>query len=161
MTGSVQEVNGVTTIKFTRAFNAGFNPIINPKLVPIITSTHDTEDAIAYHSCSAGSLVVINLLDGGGSEISEVDLKSIHGSLMIVGWGFFLVLGKLFSPQTRPSLPLPLILSFTQISTCCDFSFLAFSLLFIPSRNSTFPFFPKPNQMFMKERLLPDMQGRH
>lgn len=51
------EVDGVTTIYFTRLLMKGYNPITDLTKVTVIASTHDSADSIQQHSCRISSAV--------------------------------------------------------------------------------------------------------
>lgn len=54
---SATEVDGVTTIYFTRALDAGHNPILDLTRVTVIAATLDGSDLIAYHECRVSRAV--------------------------------------------------------------------------------------------------------
>eukprot|EP01127_Copromyxa_protea_P012926 TRINITY_DN3410_c0_g1_i1.p1 TRINITY_DN3410_c0_g1~~TRINITY_DN3410_c0_g1_i1.p1 ORF type:complete len:575 (+),score=109.78 TRINITY_DN3410_c0_g1_i1:31-1725(+) len=89
--------DGVTTLYFTRTLSSGYNPIINPASVPVITAVLEGEHHLAYHSCSS-DLFLLNLLSGSGAEgYSGDERKDAHGALMIIGWGTFLIVGVMIA----------------------------------------------------------------
>jgi len=105
----------VTTVYFTRDFDAGYNPIMDPSNMVVLVSTHDTVNALAYHSCNAKSTYVINLNDGTGRRGGfNNPQKNTHGILMLVGWGLFIPLGMIFARYGREQFPEGLWFKFHQ-----------------------------------------------
>jgi len=114
---SVSLINGVTTLKFTRPLHSGSNPIANATTMNIIASTHETSQNLAYHTCRVQRLFTVNLLSGKDSDVESGRdiMRTIHGSLMMTGWGVFLVLGMLVARYGRNAFPDGLWLIFHQL----------------------------------------------
>lgn len=88
---SATEVDGVTTIYFTRPLAAGYNPIIDLTRVTVIASTHDDQDELIQHSCRVSQAVCL-------FRISDAD-KGSSSSI----WKQVPVQPDLATPQTRDS----------------------------------------------------------
>jgi len=114
-TGSVEFLNGTTTIFFTRNLADGYNPITDPSNVVVLVSTHDTTNALAYHTCNAKTTYVLNLNDGTGYRGGfNNPQKNTHGIMMLVGWGIFIPLGMIFARYGREQFPDGLWFKFHQ-----------------------------------------------
>jgi len=103
---SATEENGVTTIYFTRLMDSGFNPILDLASVTVIASTLDGFDGIRKHSCRVSQAFILNLETGSGviGAGGSYTLKDVHGALMIIGWGGFLIPGMLIARYGRSAL---------------------------------------------------------
>lgn len=101
---TAEEVDGVTTIYFTRTLDSGAHPITDITAVTMIASTLDGFDGLGYHSCRVSQAYIVNLVTGnstaGASRVANPQ-KDAHGALMMAGWGVFLVLGLIVAGYGR------------------------------------------------------------
>jgi len=95
------QVNGTTTIFFTRNFSSGINPIDPTGPNVVIGSYSLTNDYLVYHDGHTLNKISINFYTGEASVSTVISLFDIHGILMFIAWGVLLPLGMLFARYFR------------------------------------------------------------
>ena len=93
--GSRQE--GKTYMRFQRTLSTGdkwdhryLNEVRN-----FIIAFNPTNDSLVFHGRNNAQNVQVNLIKGNAYVIDL--LPTVHGALMVAGWGFFIALGMVVS----------------------------------------------------------------
>jgi archaellin len=101
-----EEVDGVTTIYFTRTTKSGSYPIDADASVIVIGAYSPSNDFLSYHGDTTHSLqmnqVTANFKTGAvGSQKGKLTIKDAHAILMFIAWGLLLPFGMLWARYTR------------------------------------------------------------
>jgi hypothetical protein len=96
---SVIDVNGKTTLFFTRSISSGKNPINQQKGNTLIGAISNSK-AISYHTAHSGA-VQANFYTGTSATTARFGYPEAHGLLMFLSWGLVLPLGVVWARYTR------------------------------------------------------------
>jgi len=99
-----ETVNGVTTIRFTRAFGSGKYALLNDGINYMIASYRAVDD-LGWHTASNHASQLWELNYATGAATRSIDavyiLRIIHGTIMLIGWGLGLPFGLLWARYAR------------------------------------------------------------
>jgi len=101
---SGEQINGVTTVRYTRTFASGKYPLQNNGPNYMVASFRSV-DALGWHGADNHVTQIWNLNYFSGSATTTADvvtiLRIIHGSIMITSWGLMLPFGLLWARYAR------------------------------------------------------------
>jgi len=104
---SGSEINGVTTIFFTRSLDTGSQPIRDSFTHLIGAYSEENIDGLVYHGIShssSGDTLQANFYTGitkTNYAPSQIGLPDIHAMIMFISWGIILPFGALWARYTR------------------------------------------------------------
>jgi len=102
---SATQINGGTTIYFSRLLNAGAIPITeNSSSIIIGAYSQGNSDTFEYHGSthtSPGSIISINFYTGATSQSTVLGIRDAHSIIMLLSWGLILPLGLLAARYLR------------------------------------------------------------
>jgi len=100
---SIERVNGLTNMYYTRPIAAGTHPVSLTSVNYLIASMSDSTP-VQYHGDTKGSVTVTDLKTFGAVQDTVVPTsiwRIIHGSIMFGSWGVLLTFGMLFARYAK------------------------------------------------------------